>query len=299
MESYFVKTMKIIMPSSSDKYVCIGKKNEIKVYKEDGATILPWEEGVIISKDVNALRIIPPDTQASPSFTQDISMLFDLFFLHMPVSMFSEMPEKSLPRNIETLMLSNYNSNNFNAHGIKKIKDLNHLSHLIINNNPTSPDISSHFNDNDLNGLDLSYLAFDFFKNGNLLKLINKNNSLKNLVVSSIGDINLFEYTPFNLKSLSITSTGSAFNFNGIANQKEIKAINLNGVKSEIDCAVFSKMGSLNEIEVFNCKKIINSECIFENENIKKITFVNCGKPFKKIKNINTGCYDTFNIKFS
>ncbi|HED5889421.1 TPA: hypothetical protein R5S02_004703, partial [Salmonella enterica] len=124
MESYFVKTVKNIMPSPCDRYVCIGERNECSIFKDDGALALLWKEWMLIPEDVSALRLIPSDSQTRFLPAQNISRFNNLIFLQIPFSIFAKTPIECLPKNIETLMLSNSCNtppDNYNIVGLNKL----------------------------------------------------------------------------------------------------------------------------------------------------------------------------------
>lgn len=282
-----------------EKYYCIGSKNECYVFEEDGAITIPWSRCKDINLETEILRLIPIAKTDKTKLPDFIAELKKLRFLQIPISMLSN-ENYILTSNLEVLLLINSDKNVHSDTVWNGIEAISSLKSIIFQNEFGSNDCSNNLSKFNINNYNLDYLAFDLQKNGNLLKNIKTDNSLKTLVISNIGNFNISDYLSKNIEEISIITSGNKFEINSFVHFSNLKSIFLNGIKSEIDCSIFAKMKNLNTLCILNSKKIKNANAIIQNPFLKNITFINCGKPFKGLTNqFDSSKYELLDIKFS
>lgn len=281
------------------RYYCIGNRKECYHFEEDGAIIIPWSKSKDINLETEILRLIPITKTDKTKLPNFVTKLKKLRFLQIPIPMLSR-ENVTLTPELEILLLINSNHNLQSDVKWDGIESINSLKSIIFQNEFGSNNCIDQLTGFNINNYNLDYLNFDLLKNGNLLKNIEPNNSLKTVVISNIGNFNITDYLPKNIEEIGIITSGNKFDLNNLIHFSNLKSIFLNGVKSEVDCSIFSKMNNLTTLNIINSKNIKNTHTIIENPFLKNITFLNCGKPFRGlINNFDSFKYETLDIKFS
>lgn len=146
----------------------------------------------------------------------------------------------------------------------------------------------------------LEYLNCRIDKKGKILNSINLFKSLTFLEVEFVGNHLLFKSISSQLRVLIIVGASNKFQLSGISDIQSLEMVLLNGVRSDIDCSIFSLLPKLNELAVWNSKKILNIEALLDCKQLKTISFINCENPFRGIRDkFNKDYYQTLDIKYS
>ncbi|WP_127498942.1 hypothetical protein [Actinoplanes solisilvae] len=85
------------------------------------------------------------------------------------------------------------------------------------------------------------------------------------------------------LRALELGGTGRDFPFGRVVGGiGTLEALRLNGVRADIDCAVLRTLPNLVDLTVLNSKRFVDLDALLDCPKLAKVTFVNCGDPFKK-----------------
>ncbi|WP_141667952.1 MULTISPECIES: hypothetical protein [unclassified Burkholderia] len=293
-------TIKLTTANRPRGYFCVGSKKECSVFEEDGAVVVPWDKVEDVIDETEILRLIPARKSDKKKIPDFVRRLRSLRFLQIPVSMLADIEVDCLPKELETLLLTNPKSSvDFEARwdGVESIGGLKFIE---FQNEFGSESCREKLLEFRVNNLKLDYLGFDLSKNGNLLNGIAVDNTLKTVVVSDAGDIKLEENLPDGIEEVGVILSGNNFGLDGLSKYVKLRSLLLNGIKSEIDCSVFLSMPSLADLFIVNSKKIRNAEAIASHPLLKRITFINCGKPFKDIaEKFDPSKYEVLDIRHS
>lgn len=146
----------------------------------------------------------------------------------------------------------------------------------------------------------LEYLNCRIDKRGSVIDKIRSFKTLSFLEVEYSGDNNLFDAVSSPLDSLVIVGSGRNFSLRNISRIDTLKRVLLNGMKCEIDCSVFSLLPNLKELAIWNSKKLLNVEALFDSNKLRKLSLINCGKPLREIYGrIDVGKFELLDIEFS
>ncbi|ACU63823.1 hypothetical protein [Chitinophaga pinensis] len=276
--------------TSKRKVYCIGSKEKAEVYKEDGATILSWTQAPDPAEydQISELRLLPTKSQLSklkfPDYVKDLE---HLHFLEIPLPFLSVITQDDLPGGLKALTISN--DGEHEEWVTKKLPEwpgivLPHLKALFFFSAFTSKELPSLLNISQEHFPALKYLACRMDKKGNILKDIAKFSTLDHLEVEFAWNTDLIDHINSPLKALSIIGAEKNFNVNDLSKLQELQTVWLNGIKAPIDCTVFTTLPDLLEVNVLNSKKIEHPEALLDCKKLKSLFFLNCGQPFKKIK---------------
>ncbi|SFO60214.1 hypothetical protein SAMN05428949_5962 [Chitinophaga sp. YR627] len=288
-ESIIVKSKAEYFISGREVY-CIGSKEKASVFKEDGATVLSWNEvpDPSVYDKIGELRLLPTKAQLSklkfPEFVKDLKQLH---FLEIPLPYLSIIKQEDLPVGLKALMITNDEE-----HGewvTKKLPlwpdiVLPALKALTFFNSFTSKELPSLLNISQEHFPALEYLDFRMDKKGNILNDLAKFSSLQHLEVEFAWNTDLIAHINSPLKALSILGAEKNFEVNDLSKLPQLQMVWLNSIKAPIDCTVFTTLPALLEVNVLNSKKIEHLEALLDCKKLKSLFFLNCGQPFKKIR---------------
>jgi hypothetical protein len=291
----------------SEEY-CIGNRSELSHFEEEGAVIVPWNKAPNPTDfgKIKCLRLKPTESQIKraefPAFVRELT---NLYFLEIPLPMALNLQQESIPKQIKTLMISNEKSH------IEMLKSdrkeltwpdivLPNIKALWLFNSSYSTQLNTLLNITTQNFPNLEYIECSLDKEGSILNVLT---TFKSLLFAQIG--NVYEFDNLcslsdSLKFLAIIGSSKDFKMETIAKIRNLKSLLLNSIKSEVNCNVLTHLPILEEITVLNSKNIININDLLKCENLRNISFVNCNKPFKSVKNdfLPTN-YNILDIKYS
>ncbi|PSL30768.1 hypothetical protein [Chitinophaga ginsengisoli] len=301
-----ISTRKISYYPSGKETLCIGSKDRARIFEEDGATRLSWDQEPAAGdyKKIHALRLLPNKAQAGKGkFPAYIKALEQLSFLEIPLPFLSVIKQEDLPAGLKTLMISN--TEEYAELVTKQLPEwpglkLPGLKAVIFFNTFGSAELPSLLNISQEHVPSLEYLACRMDKKGKILKDIEQFTSLRHLEVEFAYGFDIMSSINSPLEALSIIGADKGFPTDKLSLLKKLQTVFLNGISAVIDCNVFTTLPDLQEVNVINSKKIEHPEALLACKKLKNIMFVNCGKPFKKISDqFLPERYDRLNIQFS
>lgn len=301
-----ISTRKMAYYPSGEETYCIGSKEKAKVFEEDGAKRLSWDQEPAAGeyKKIRALRLLPNKAQAGKGkFPAYVKNLEQLSFLEIPLPFLSIITKDDLPAGLKTLMISNSEEH---AEWVnKKLPEwpgitLPELKAIIFFNGFGSAELPSLLNISQEHFPSLEYLECRMDKKGNILKDIAKFTTLLHLEVEFAYGFDVISSINSPLEALSIIGADKDFPVNKLSTLTRLQTVWMNGIKAVIDCKVFTALPDLLEVNVVNSKKVENAEALLACKKLKSIMFVNCGQPFKKIKDeFTSDRYERLDIKYS
>lgn len=306
LKDSIISTRKIANYPSGKETYCIGSKEKSKIFEEDGATRLSWDQEPAAGdyKKIRALRLFPTKAQAGKGkFPAYIKKLEQLSFLDIPLPYLSDLKQEDLPAGLKTLRISN--TEEYTELVAKKLPEwpgikLPELKALIFFTSFTATELPSLLNISQEHFPSLEYLECRMDKKGNILKDIEKFTSLLHLEVEFAYKFDVISSINSPLEALSIIGADKGFPMDKLSRLTHLQTVWLNGISDVIDCNVFTTLPDLEEVNVINSKKIENPEALLACKKLRSIMFTNCGQPFKKIKDqFTTKQYDRLDIKYS
>jgi hypothetical protein len=285
-----IATKKSEYYTSGREIYCIGSKEKAAAFKEDGAIVLPWNQvpDPSVYDKISELRLLPAKAQLSKlKFPDFVKELKRLSFLEIPLPYLSVIAQEDIPAGLKTLMITNDEEH---AEWVtKKLPEwpgivLPELKALAFFSSFTAAELPSLLGVSQDHVPSLEYLELRMDKKGNILKDIAKFSTLQHLEVEFAWNTDLVSHINSPLKALSIIGAEKNFQVNDLSKLQQLQTVWLNGMKTPVDCTVFTTLPDLVEVNVINSKKIEHPEALLSCEKLKSLFFLNCGQPFKKIK---------------
>lgn len=238
---------------------------------------------------------------SSFNFADSLSTFKHLNVLSIPAFLIGKLKEGDIPNSVSILRIditedmkpsdTNLTWPNITLLNVKSI---------IFSFSSTSIPLDSLLGITPSNFPNLEYLNCRIDKKGTILNSINLFKTLKFLEVEYVGNNSLFKSISSQLKVLIIVGADSKFQLNDISYIQSLEMILLNGFKSEIDCSIFPLLPKLNELAIWNSRKILDIEALLDCKQLKTISVINCGNPFKKVRHkFNDNYYENLDIKYS
>lgn len=277
-------------PSAEDVYYCVGSKEKAKIFKEDGAEHLPWDQApeAAAIKKTTALRLLPNKGQVSkgkfPAYVKDMERLS---FLEIPLPYVAIIKQEDLPKGLKTLMISN--TADYTEWVTKQLPAwpdivLPELKALIFFNEMGCAELTSLLHISQKHVPSLEYLEVRLDKKGEILKDIAQFTTLRHLELEFAGKHDIFSAIRSPLEALAVIGAEKEFPVEQLTKLTKLQTIWLNSIKAVIDCNIFTQLPDLLELQIINSKKVEKADALLECKQLKNIVFVNCNDPFKKIK---------------
>jgi len=281
-------------------YWCLGTRDACDVFREDGDGVLSWRRQEELPEGTGALRVIPGRVSQLTTIPSVVGRLPRLRFLEMPAPMLSDLALERVPPSIETLQLVNPRHTVDFAPRWDGLRALRSLRYVTFHDEFGADPIREQLSNFPLNDLRLDYLSFNLSKCGPLTEGINRRHTLKTVMVTDLGGFPLAEHLPTRIQKVGLIVPGREFSMADLTKFRNLRSVFVNSALGQIDCAAFLAMPSLVELTVYNSKKIVNAGDLADHPRLKRICFVNCGKPFKGVLDrFEPERYEELDIRFS
>lgn len=291
-------------------FYCSGAKKTFEDdYRDDGYHFIEWDTAAkdLPIEKIKLLTLAPGKPQLKKAvFPEYLSELANLEHAVFDINFLKNNQAEKLPAKIRSLILSRNLSYSDLLDDLIKNKiewdesvRLENLEALFIIADEEKEGITATISDKVFPKL--KYLGFKF-TNKSELDIFERFPKLTDLELSDLRDYPIFEHIEhLPLISLDITGTNNKFDLADVKNLEALEFLRLNGIRSEIDCRIFTELPELTELVVLNSKKIINIEALLDCKNLKSISFLDCGNPFKKgiADKFKAEDYQMFDIKYA
>lgn len=301
-----ISTRKDAYFHSGEVTYCAGSKEKAKTFEEDGGIRFAWDQEPAAGdyKKIRVLRLLPNKTQAvKGKFPAYVKKLEHLSLLEIPLPFLSVITQDDLPQGLETLIISN--NEEYADLVNKKLPEwpgitLPKLKALSFFTEFGAAELPSLLNISQEHVPSLEFLECRIDKKGNILKDIEKFTTLLHLEVEFAYNFDVLSIINSPLEVLSTVGADKDFPIDKLSRLTHLQTIWLNTIKPVIDCNLFTKLPDLLEINVINSKKVEHAEALLACKKLTSISFVNCGQPFKKIKDqFVPENYERLDIKYS
>jgi hypothetical protein len=127
----------------------------------------------------------------------------------------------------------------------------------------------------------LARLSATMDKRGELIDRLAPFPNLRELELLHVANHDVFEPLDGEIEVLRLRGGGRHFPFDAITRWRSIVRLDLYDLQCTIDCEVLAGLPRLSEVRMSYCKKVVGVEALLECSELRSVTLVNCGRPFK------------------
>lgn len=263
---------------------CVGSRTECRFLLADGAKYLDWGRKPPRPDQVGALFLMPSQAELDPpELPSYLSALSGATLLALPAPLLAKLRPEQVPPKLVTLQVDL--DRRFIARGRPRWPDdllLPQLLGLLFIGSEGSSGDWAELGVGPRHLPNLEFLASDVDEHGRVTDALSGFVELRHLELGSIASHDrLFERAPAGLRVLRLGGSGPKFSLAGLARLQKLVAVRLNTILDEIDCAVFRELPELVELDLLECRRVVNTEALLDCPKLQRISLVDCGQCFE------------------